>query len=284
MNFIPLIILFSIYVIASDPISHNVDQNNTQPQKIAKVNNYLIKTSIFGKKQNKFYQLKIPLKKNLIQKLIDDELLSQYVLKNDPLLDEKDPQKRIQNALTKIKKIALQEINSTITDQEIKKFYQDNKDNMGIESYSIASHILVKDKNKTSLIISQLKTSQDINSTFSNLAKKYSIDARSNKKGGYLGFFPDKAMPFKFRQALNSLHPNEFTKIPIQTSFGYHIILLHKKMNKEFFSYEKLIPTIRKRILNSKLQKWYKQKLQEAKKSATVQNFKTVQTFASPNK
>ncbi len=122
---------------------------------------------------------------------------------------------------------------SLITDVEIQKYY-DNE----VEGDIRASHILIptnateemseqekadaneKAKTKAEGIIKQL----DDGASFASLANKYSIDEVSAKEGGDLNFFNKGAMDEIFEKAAYALKKGEYTKIPVLTTYGYHII------------------------------------------------------------
>lgn len=125
-------------------------------------------------------------------------------------------------------------VESTVTEKEIKEYYKNN-----ITGDIKASHILIKsdasndatDEEKTKAeenakkeaedIIKKLKDGED----FSKLAKKYSDDTGSKENGGDLGYFSIDEMDEDFIEAVKKLNNNEYTKEPVKTQFGYHIIL-----------------------------------------------------------
>ena len=82
------------------------------------------------------------------------------------------------------------------------------------------SHILVKKHSEALEILEKLKRGDG----FSNLAKEFSIDKGSGKKGGDLGFFGRRMMVKPFEEAAFKLKKGEVTTEPIKTEFGYHII------------------------------------------------------------
>ena len=85
-----------------------------------------------------------------------------------------------------------------------------------------ASHILVE-KHSTALeVIEKLQAGED----FSKLAKEYSTGP-SKKRGGSLGEFGRGKMVKPFEQAAFSLEKGEYTKEPVKTQFGYHVIKRH---------------------------------------------------------
>ena len=125
-------------------------------------------------------------------------------------------------------------VESTITEKEIKEYYENN-----VTGDIKASHILIKsdaksdstdeEKNKAEEeakkeaenIIKELKDGK----SFSELAKKHSDDTGSKENGGDLGYFSIDEMDEDFIEAVKKLKNNEYTKEPVKTQFGYHIIL-----------------------------------------------------------
>ncbi|HIT37969.1 MAG TPA: peptidylprolyl isomerase, partial [Candidatus Onthousia faecipullorum] len=61
---------------------------------------------------------------------------------------------------------------------------------------------------------------------FEELAKEYSDDTGSAEDGGFIDYFnKDDNMDEAFLNASIDLEEGEYTKEPVQSSFGYHIIL-----------------------------------------------------------
>lgn len=190
-------------------------------------------------------------------------------------------------------------IKDNIKDDEIKKYY--NEEMSGDIS---AKHILIKVKSDTDSeglsdeeakkkaedLIKKLNDGAD----FSTLAKENSDDTGSATKGGDLGYFNKGDMVKEFETAAYNLKVKEYTKEPVKTSYGYHIILKTgekdkaklKDVKKEII--EKLVEKkkeedktitvtaldeIRKnyklKIKDSKLKKIYKEYINESKESAT---------------
>ncbi|MGH8370199.1 MAG: foldase protein PrsA [Gammaproteobacteria bacterium] len=107
-----------------------------------------------------------------------------------------------------------------VTDEQIKAEYAKNTKSVSGEEFR-ARHILVSDEKLAKSIIAQLNKGAD----FAKLAKKYSSDS-SGKSGGELGWFsPDQMVP-QFSQAVAKLKKGEYTKTPVHTQFGWHVIQL----------------------------------------------------------
>lgn len=125
-------------------------------------------------------------------------------------------------------------ISKNLKDKEIDKYYKDK-----IYGQVEASHILIrpsvsedatedeiteaeKEAKKTAKeIIKKLNNGED----FAKLAKKYSQDEASAVNGGKLGYFDLDEMVEEFSDAAKDLKVKEYTKEPVKSSFGYHIIL-----------------------------------------------------------
>ena len=122
-------------------------------------------------------------------------------------------------------KIATKDV--TITDQEIKDYYDKNKETMGEQEQLKARHILVKDEAKAKELFDKLKANPN---DFEKLAKENSEDPGSKDKGGMLEPFGKGVMVPEFEQAAFAAKVNELVG-PVKSEFGYHIIevLEHKE-------------------------------------------------------
>lgn len=85
-----------------------------------------------------------------------------------------------------------------------------------------ASHILVESAAAAEAIIAGLEAG----GKFEEAAKKYSTGP-SGPKGGGLGWFGVGVMVPSFEQAAYELQVGQITKTPVQTQFGWHVILLN---------------------------------------------------------
>ena len=85
-----------------------------------------------------------------------------------------------------------------------------------------ARHILVKDEQVAKDAIAKL----DKGAKFEQLAKQLSTDPGSKDKGGDLDWFAPGRMVKPFSDAVERLHKGEYTKVPVKSDFGYHVIRL----------------------------------------------------------
>ena len=133
------------------------------------------------------------------------------------------------------RKVAVEDyIKTHLTDKEIKKYYKNN-----IYGQVKASHILITpdakddsaDEVKEAAEQKALETANEVitklnnGEKFADLAKEYSSDKATSSKGGDLGYFDLDDMATTFSDAVKNLKVDEYTKEPIKTEYGYHIIL-----------------------------------------------------------
>jgi len=107
------------------------------------------------------------------------------------------------------------------TDTDLKAEYDRQVAGMPKQEFH-ASHILVKEEAQAKDIVAQLGKG----AKFDALAKKFSIDPGSNKNGGDLSWFTADKMVKPFSDAVAKLSKGEYTKEPVQTQFGWHVIRL----------------------------------------------------------
>ncbi len=161
----------------------------------------------------------------LLNELIDQTLLEQAAVKGgvdkQPAVEAKLQQARA-NIL--IETLLQQKFaDKKYSDAELKKEYDQLVAQAGQTEYK-AAHILVKNKGEAEKIITELEHGAN----FGALAKKYSV-APSASKGGELGWFTAKTMVPPFAAVIEKLKPGEYTKTPVHTRFGWHVILLQKE-------------------------------------------------------
>ena len=104
-----------------------------------------------------------------------------------------------------------------------------------------------KAKKTAEKIISQLEKGKK----FEDLAKKYSDDSSNASNGGDLGYFDLSDMVSEFSDAVKELKVNEYTKEPVKTEFGYHVIL--KTGEKDKPKLKEVKDDIKKKLTEQKL-------------------------------
>jgi peptidyl-prolyl cis-trans isomerase C len=117
-----------------------------------------------------------------------------------------------------------QQVVDKITDADIRARYDKEMAAMPPQNEVRARHILVKTKEEAEAIIKQL----DGGASFEDVAKAKSTDG-SAAQGGDLGYFGPGQMVPEFEKAANELEVGKYTKEPVQTQFGFHVIKLEDK-------------------------------------------------------
>lgn len=140
------------------------------------------------------------------------------------------------------------ELRKSITDEAVQQAYDIFVADEQSRHEVRARHILVKEKAEAEAVIAELQGGAD----FAELAKKRSTGP-SGPNGGDLGYFPRGAMVPAFENAAFALEAGNFTQTPVQTQFGWHIILVEEKRIAEAPTIEELAPQLRQNLISQNL-------------------------------
>jgi peptidyl-prolyl cis-trans isomerase C len=113
----------------------------------------------------------------------------------------------------------------TVDEAAIKKRYDEETAKFVPEDEVHAEHILVDKEEDAKAIIAELDKGGD----FAAIAKEKSTDTGSGQAGGDLGFFTKDKMVPEFANAAFALNVGEYTKTPVKSQFGYHVIKVLEK-------------------------------------------------------
>lgn len=208
--------------------------------------------------------------KMVLEQLINRKLLLAGARKE---LLEFDPEFKKQLNLMKeelLTKFAISRAieNVKVTDDEAKKFYDENPDRFNAGETVNASHILVDGKEKAEAILFDIKEGKI---TFADAAKQYS-SCPSKENGGELGDFGRGQMVKEFEDAAFAMNEGELSA-PVQTQFGWHLILLNKKNENTVLSYEEIKDQLKEQLLSEKQQKAHTSKINQLKILFPVDTF-----------
>ena len=199
-------------------------------------------------------------KKQLIEELIQRELLVQ-----DAKQKQLDQSAEFLGRLETIKNSLLSQASvqnylksNPITDALLKSEYDKNIASAGVE-YK-ARHILVKTEEEAKTIIAELVKGTD----FAELAKTKSTGP-SGPKGGDLGWFADGQMVAPFSKAVVELENNKFTTAPVETQFGWHVILREDSRSQTPPPFESIKEQIRPMLQRKKMKEFFDSLRQQAK-------------------
>ena len=180
-----------------------------------------------------------------------------------------------------------------ISDNEVKKYYEDNKSKFQRPEAYHARHILAayfppealrnqtieelkKNKEyftriaeeKIDKVIEELKKGAN----FVELAKNLSDDESSRENGGDLDFIYKGIFETSFDEAVEKLNPGE-TSGKIKTRFGFHVIQLIEKRPSEMAPFTEMKSEIQKYLFLEKAKKNVSSYIEKLKQTANIETF-----------
>lgn len=206
-------------------------------------------------------------KKQLCEELVKQELIIQDCYNRK--LDESEAFVKEINEIKRsiLAKHFLNELFDDIyvTDEEIKEYYEENR-NLFMSKYTFnAKHILVESEEKAK----ELKELCENGEKFEDLAKEHSM-CPSKEVGGDLGEFTQGQMVLEFENACIEAEVGKVTN-PVKTQFGYHLIKLESKTNPEQLALESVKDEIEKNIIKAKEQIAYVKKMDTLMKDSKIE-------------
>jgi len=124
---------------------------------------------------------------------------------------------------------------AAVTDQAMKKVYDEAVTQMGSEQEVRARHILVPTEAEAKAILAEIKKGTD----FAELAKQKSKDPGAAAEGGDLGYFAKEQMVPEFAEAAYKMEKGQLSD-PVKTQFGWHIIKVEDKRTKPVPEFDKV--------------------------------------------
>jgi len=143
----------------------------------------------------------------------------------------------------------LQKGRIAVSDEEIKEYFEKNKEKFTDPEEVRVSHILVRQKSEAKRVLNELSEG----ASFEKLARKYSIDSITSPKGGDLGYISRGEMIPAFEDAVFALEKKGDISPIIETQFGYHLVKLTDRKKLEKKTPEEINYEIRTTIQNEKL-------------------------------
>jgi len=122
-----------------------------------------------------------------------------------------------------------------------------------------ARHILVASREKALVLIKKLKKGAH----FDVLAKQHSLDATA-KKGGQLGWFKAANMAPAFVNAVTQMRKGTFTVTPVQSQFGWHVILLENSQASIPASFEAMREELMQQVRQAAVNRYLARLKQQA--------------------
>ncbi len=146
-----------------------------------------------------------------------------------------------------------------VTDEEVKKVYDEYVKNFKSVKEIKAKHILVDTEDMAKEIIAKLEKKAD----FNKLAQEYSKDQPD------LGYFTEEMMVPEFSSVAFSMEKGTYSEKPVKTEFGYHVILVEDVRDSKPLELEMLEPQIK----NNLAQQAVDEVIADLHKNAQIEKF-----------
>ncbi len=240
-----------------------------------------------GQTGMKYDTLDDAMKKRVIDMVVDRKLLTQAaeksgIEKSEVFATELKSLKR-DLALDVWMKKEMKSLEDNLSKDKLQKFYKDNKKQFSTAKKFQARHILImadekkmskeemlKAKEKAEVLIKELDAAKDKKAKFIELAKSKS-EGPSGSNGGDLDWFEPERMVSEFSDATNKLKIGTYTKSPVKTQFGFHIIMLDDKKDATLKPFESVEEEIKVQLSSQEFAGKMKEKTEALRKAAKIE-------------
>ncbi len=193
----------------------------------------------------------------ILQELVNQELL--YFEAKELKLEESEMYavelERLQAHLLKTMAIRNLFEGIQITEEDQKKYYEENSQNFGQPMQVKASHILVKTEDEGNAVIERLNNGE----AFEDVALAVS-ECPSKERGGDLGFFSKGQMVPEFDKVAFEMNTDDVSEL-VQTQFGFHVIKLTDKKEATVSTFEEVKPRIEQELFAMKQGQIYQERI-----------------------
>ncbi|WP_375723917.1 peptidyl-prolyl cis-trans isomerase [Arcobacter sp. KX21116] len=256
---------------------------------------------------NNFKTLDNQTQKNILNKLIEKRLVSDYALKTDivkseeykkvlkhilKMSDENDNKKGNENLADIVKQKSIkgytqEQLNSKKgllafdflltqkaeqllpSDKELEKYYNDRRYKYDTPAQIELLSIVVEKLSLAKEIIKKLQNAKDILQEFSIVAKKYSL-APTAKNSGYFGKIPLSVLNSELSPILKDKKRGFFTNKPIKTEFGYEIFYILNDIPEYNSTFEGVKDKVKEEYVKKTVKTWAINKIKELKEKAVI--------------
>lgn len=156
----------------------------------------------------------------------------------------------------------VREVENKVTEADVKAAYDKEFENYSGEDEISARHILLKTKEDAEAVIKELEGGKD----FAELATEKSTGP-SGPNGGSLGYFGRGQMVPPFEEAAFALEVGAFSKEPVETQFGWHVIKVEDKRKQPAPE----LPAVAERIRQDLLRARYAEVMEKLKADTKIE-------------
>jgi len=155
------------------------------------------------------------------------------------------------------------------TTKELKEYYENNRYKYDTPALKELLVIVVDTKQKAQDIIKTLKSSDDKQKKFRELAKKLSL-APSAEDGGYFGKIAKKELNSTLKPAVGELKRGEFTKQPIKTEFGYEVFFVLNDIPEFKSKFDLVKSKVENDMMQKRVKQWAMDTIKKLEDSAKI--------------
>lgn len=201
----------------------------------------------------------------LLERAIDGELL-QREAKAAGMAENPEVKRRVERYRDQLiqEQYLTEKLEAAISEDKVKAEYEKLRAEMPKAEEIRASHILVSDEATAKDIVRELDKGAD----FAALAKEKSIDPGA-ANGGDLGYFTAEQMVPEFSAAAFELAPGAYSKEPVKSQFGWHVIKVADRRDVAPPSLEQASEQIRAELAEQEARRI----LAELRAKATIERF-----------
>lgn len=207
-------------------------------------------------------------RKGFLQTVIERELLLQEGIrkgldKNDKVLSKVEQFKEGLIIDTLIEELCAGK--DEVSDEEVKAYYEENKEKYLLGERVRVRHIMVKTLEEAQEIKKRLCRGED----FITLAKRYSIWP-TKERGGDLGYIERGMVDKSFERAAFALKNRGDLSDIVKTEFGFHIIRLEDRAKRYQLTFSEAKDEVRQSLREKKKKEILTTHLQELRKGAQI--------------
>ena len=148
----------------------------------------------------------------------------------------------------------------SVSEADVKKYYEENADKFVSGESVNASHILVDSEELANEILAKINAGEI---SFEDAAREHS-SCPSKQNGGNLGDFTRGQMVPEFDTAVFAMQVGEISA-PVKTQFGYHLIKLISKKESSTTPFEEVKDELSGALLNEKRRAAFESKINQLK-------------------
>ena len=194
-----------------------------------------------------------------VRSVFDDEATFEMKLKEDGFTQESLRRHLGRMMAAQQYLDGIRENSGEVTEQDLKRYYEDNAQRLTLPEQVRVRHILItwkpmgKQDDRAFIresmqpILERARAGED----FAALAREFSDDYATKQMGGDTGFFHRGQMAPAFEEAAFALEPGEISDV-VETSFGVHIIKLEQRQERELLAYDDIHDQLRDHVRQEK--------------------------------